>query len=355
MDKKLKTYRVVPGTSDVYAISLVDEPAVESNFVALSKQTPKQMNFRAVDGERRIVYGTALRADFPIYRDYGGDDQFYITFGRETIMRLMTKFMSNFSQKNWTSDHWDYVEGLTVVESWLVEDDKNDKAVALGLENFGAGDWLVGVKIDNDEVWREIKEGRWKGFSVEAWCDFEEIEKEIKQQKHNTVMAKKKVKAEDVVVSDSLLDNIKGIIADAINAGEGQDEEQVEETAQAAAEEVAEQVETEVNEAPAEETVEASEETPAEEPEAIAEEAIAAVEETTETPEEAQEDLQAVVDRLNEEIKAKDEEIAELKKKNAKMAKQPSAKPVNVKAGAQNEKKGVAGAFASLKAMGIIR
>lgn len=352
MNKKLRTYRVVPGTSDVYAISLVDEPAVESNFVALSKQTPKQMNFRAVDGERRIVYGTALRADFPIYRDYGGDDQFYITFGKETIMRLMTKFMSNFSQKNWTSDHLDFVEGLTVVESWLVEDEKNDKAVALGLENFGVGDWLVGVKIDNDEVWREIKEGRWKGFSVEAWCDFEEIEKEIKQQKHNTVMAKKKVKAEDVVVSDSLLDNIKGIIADAINAGEGQDEEQVEETAQAAAEEVAEQVEEEATTEQTE-VVEAEEQT--EEPEAIAEEAIAAVEETTETPEEAQEDLQAVVDRLEEEIKAKDEEIAELKKKNAKMAKQPSAKPVNVKAGAQNEKKGAAGAFASLKAMGIIR
>ena len=148
---KLKRYAVVPSTSDVFAISIVDEPAVESNFIALSKQKP--MDFKIQNEERRIVYGCALRADFDIYRRYG-DEEFYVTFSKDTVRRLMTKFMKNFSQKNWTTDHMAFAEGLTVVESWIVEDVENDKAKALGLENFSEGSWMIGVKVDDDEIWQ---------------------------------------------------------------------------------------------------------------------------------------------------------------------------------------------------------
>ena len=118
MVNKLKKYNIVPSTSDVYAISIVDEPAVESNFIALSKQRP--LDFKIQNEERRIVYGCALRADFDIYRQYG-EEEFYVTFSKDAVRRLMTKFMKNFSQKNWTKDHMEFAEGLTVVESWIVE------------------------------------------------------------------------------------------------------------------------------------------------------------------------------------------------------------------------------------------
>ena len=123
MVKKLKKYNIVPSTSDIQAISIVDEPAVESNFIALSKQRP--LDFKIQNEERRIVYGCALRADFDIYRCYG-DEEFYVTFSKDAVRRLMTKFMKNFSQKNWTKDHMEFAEGLTVVESWIVEDVNND-------------------------------------------------------------------------------------------------------------------------------------------------------------------------------------------------------------------------------------
>lgn len=134
------------------------------------------MKFKIQSEEKRMLYGSALRADFPIYRcyDYGNDlDEFYVEFSADAIRRLMVKFMKNYSQKNWTKDHMDFAEGLTVVESWIVEDPERDKANVLGLTDFGKGGWMIGVKVDDDELWHSIKEGRWHGFSVEAFVDLE--------------------------------------------------------------------------------------------------------------------------------------------------------------------------------------
>ena len=339
---KLKKYNVVPSNSDVFAISLVDEPAVDSNFIALSKQKP--MEFKIQNEERRMLYGVALRADYPIYRRYG-DEEFYLTFGKDAIRRLMTKFMKNFGQRSWTKDHMDFAEGITVVESWIVEDVENDKAKALGIENFSEGSWCIGAKVDDDEIWQSIKDGRWKGFSVEAWVDMEEIEKEIKNQKINkenkNIDMAKKSKFEEMI------DKIKEIISDAVTEADGQDTEVQEEVIEEAADAVEEVVNEEET---TEEVVEAAEdETPNEE---IVNDVVDTVQEETETTEEAVDNLQEIIDGLKDEVDALKAENEELKKKNQKMSKQPSTKVVTSK----NEKKltGVKGAFAALKAQGII-
>ena len=337
MVKKLKKYNIVPSTSDVYAISIVDEPAVESNFIALSKQRP--LDFKIQNEERRIVYGCALRADFDIYRQYG-DEEFYVTFSKDAVRRLMTKFMKNFSQKNWTKDHLEFAEGLTVVESWLVEDVNNDKANKLGLTNFSEGSWMIGVKVDDDEIWKSIKEGRWHGFSVEAFCDLEEITKEIKNKKIENKMSVNKSKF------DEMMDQIKKIISDAVENAEGQDievKEDVVDEATDAVEEVVDQKEdTTVVDA-------AEEEKPTEE---VANEVIDTVEQQAETEQDAAENLQQVVDQLQEEIDTLKAENEELKKKNQKMSKKPSTKVVNAKT--ETKQTGIQAAFASLKAQGLI-
>ena len=344
MDKKLKRYNIVPSTSDVYAVSLVDAPAVESNFIALSKQK-QPINFKIHNEEKRMLYGVALRADFDIYRCYG-EEEFYINFDKDAVRRLMTKFMKNHAQNNFTTDHMDFAQGLTVVESWIVDNVDNDKANALGLENFSEGSWIIGVKVDDDEMWQSVKEGRWCGFSVEAFCDLEEITKEIKNNKHNSdkIMAKKSVKM------DEILENIKNIINDAIDNAEGQDAEVQEEVVEEAAEEVVDAVDN--TEETTEETVEAAEETPAEEtePEQVAEEAIETVEENAETNEAAVDDLQAVVDTLQAEIDTLKAENEELKKKNQKMSKMPSVKPNKATGGEQKFS-----AVEQLDRMGFIR
>lgn len=343
MDKKLKRYNIVPSTSDVFAVSLVDAPAVESNFIALSKQK-QPINFKIQSEEKRMLYGVALRADFDIYRCYG-EEEFYINFSKDAVRRLMTKFMKNHAQNNFTTDHMDFAQGLTVVESWIVDNVDNDKANNLGLENFSEGSWIIGVKVDDDEMWQSVKEGRWCGFSVEAFCDLEEITREIKNNSHKSdkIMAKKSVKM------DEILDNIRNIISDAIDNAEGQDAEVQEEVVEEAAEEVVDAVdETETTE----ETVEAAEETPAEEtePEQVAEEAIETVEDNAETNEAAADDLQAVVDTLQAEIDSLKAENEELKKKNQKMSKMPSVKPNKATGGEQKFS-----AIEQLSQMGFIK
>lgn len=337
---KLKNYRVKPSTSDIYAVSLVEEEAVESGFIALSKQK-QPMDFKIQNEEKRMLYGVALRANFPIYRRYG-DEEFYLTFDKNAIERLVNKFMSNYGQRNFTIDHMEPAEGIVITESWLVKDTENDKSNALGLENVSEGSWIIGCKINNDEIWQSIKEGRWHGFSIESWIDMEEIEefKKINKENKNIDMAKKSK-------FEEMIDKIKSIISDAVTEADGQETETQEEIV----EEAADAVEEVVNEEDTtDEVVEAAEdETPTEE---VANDVIEQVEEEAETEEEAADNLQEVVDQLQAEVDSLKAENEELKKKNQKMSKQPSTKVVTNKT--ENKVGGVKGAFAALKAQGFI-
>ena len=341
---KLKNYRVKPSTSDIYAVSLVEEEAVESGFIALSKQK-QPMDFKIQNEEKRMLYGVALRADFPIYRRYG-DDEFYLTFDANAIERLVNKFMSNYGQKSFTIDHMEPAEGIVITESWLVKDTENDKSNALGLENVSEGSWIIGCKINNDEIWQSIREGRWHGFSIESWIDMEEIEefKKINKENKKIDMAVKKSKF------DEMMDKIKSIFSDAVTEADGKDMEVQEEVIDEAADAVEEVVNKEET-GTTDEVVEAAEEdkTPTEE---IVNDVVDTVQEETQTTEEAADNLQEVVDQLQAEVDSLKKENEQLKKKNQKMSKQPSTKVVTNNK--ENKVGGVKGAFAALKAQGLI-
>lgn len=336
----LKKYRVKPSTSDVFAVSLVDEPAVDSNFIALSKQKP--MDFKIQDEEKRMLYGVALRADYPIYRRYG-EDEFYLVFDKEAIERLVNKFMSNYNQKNFTIDHMENAEGIVITESWIVSDVKNDKASALGLENFSKGSWIIGAKINNDEIWRSVKEGRWGGFSIESWIDMEEIEDFEKITKDNSIedMPTEKNKVEE------MFDKIKDIISQAFGEEEPvKQEEEVKAEVELEEQKPAEEPQTE-EEKPAEEPQ--VEETPAEEDEKPAEEEEKPAEEA---PVEEQ-NLSSEIEALRNEIETLKAENKELKKSNEKLSKMPSAKPIVKTESSSQKPNGVAAAFEALKAQGF--
>lgn len=322
MTDKLKKYKVKAGGSDVYAISVVSQPAVESSFVALAKQEKPKPVYLSKD-DKHMLYGVILRADFPIYRAYG-DEEFYIEFDGEAIERLERKYMKNFAQRNWTTEHLNLAEGLTLTESWIVTDLEHDKSKALGLEGVTVGSWVGGCLVDDNEIWTQVKEGTYTGFSVEAFCDLEDITREIKNNS-DIKMSKSKINM------DELLDSIKGIIEDAVEKADGQDAEVQQEAVEQAAEEVANAVD-----ATEEKTTEEEKETVAAEEEAtpeeqIAEDVIEQVENNADNSENAANDLQAVIDQLQQEVDDLKKENEELKKKNQKMAKQPSTKKVEVK------------------------
>lgn len=177
--KKIKKYRVSPNESLCLAVSVVDKPAVESEFVYLSEQ--KQENFVAVEKkERRMIYGCALRADYPIYRNSKEKGEYYLEFDAESIDKISKDFLKNGFQKNWTVGHEAEVENLSVCESWIKESPTLDKSIALGLDpNIPVGSWFLGCYCENDDVWNAVKEGKYHGFSIEAICGLEEFEKQI--------------------------------------------------------------------------------------------------------------------------------------------------------------------------------
>lgn len=161
----------------VYAISIVDEPAIESNFVALKAHKPEgdldlgevqEVKFKAVDKEKRLIVGLVLVPDQPIRRAENGK-QFYIYFEKDTIRGVSQTFLKKGYQNKATLQHQVPVNGASVVESWIVEDPEKDKTAIYGIE-AKPGSWAVAMKVDSDKVWNEfIKTGKLKGFSIEGW------------------------------------------------------------------------------------------------------------------------------------------------------------------------------------------
>ena len=319
--KKLKKYSVVADSSDVYAISLVEEPAIEIDYVAFDKDKETKPNLKFIEdkqNEKYMILGPALIPDKNIYRNYDGDE-FYVSFSAECIEKLSYKFMKTcYGDGCFTKDHESFAQGCTLAESWI-KTSENDKSVDYGFD-CPIGTWFIAAKIDSIELWDSIKKGERKGFSIESWVDLEEII-ENKDKKEND-MSKQKTNLETMEVNDGFWEKLKGIIAEAM--GTSKDDKTVEDAVEEAKAEAD----------PVEEVVEAEEQTPEVPVDEVAKEVIDTVEEGAETTETAAEDLQTVVDKLQEEVDALKAENAELLKKNQQMSKKPSTK-VNVKQSAE--------------------
>jgi len=152
--------------SGITAMSIVKSPAIKSNFITLSEQKP--MRFTEADKEKRLLVGPALVPDLPIYRRDGNGVEYYAYFKAETIEKLAYAFLKNGRQNNSTVEHEFAVEGVGMVESWIVTDRENDKSKALGLE-VPNGTWMISMKVYNNSIWEEwVKTGKVEGFSIEA-------------------------------------------------------------------------------------------------------------------------------------------------------------------------------------------
>lgn len=172
----MKTYEAtyIPNQTDgVFGISLVENPAMEGLFIALSKQT-EVIKLAQVDKEQRILMGLVLEPNKPIYRNQNGEE-FNIVFNEDTIKELSHNFFRAGYQKNSTIEHDNKINGVTFVESWIVEDSKNDKSNVFGF-SYPKGSWVATMKVDSDDIWNDfVKTGKVKGFSVDAMVNLKEI------------------------------------------------------------------------------------------------------------------------------------------------------------------------------------
>jgi hypothetical protein len=147
------------------AISIVESPAIQEDFVALNSD---EIKLAEVSKEKKILMGALLVPNKPIYRK-NGDDEYYIYFSKDTIAKASQLYLKNGYQGNSTLEHASALQGLTLVESWLVEDEVNDKSRKYGM-NVPVGTWMGAVKVDNDEVWNEyVKTNKVRGFSIEGY------------------------------------------------------------------------------------------------------------------------------------------------------------------------------------------
>lgn len=149
----------------IEAVSIVESPAIEADFITLSKQ---QIKFAKVDDEKRILMGPALIPNKPIFRKRN-DTMFYVYFSQQTVKRASELFFINGNQNNATLEHNMDINGLTVVESWIVENTEMDKSKMYDFD-VPVGTWMISMKVENDDVWNDyVKEGKVKGFSIEGY------------------------------------------------------------------------------------------------------------------------------------------------------------------------------------------
>ena len=148
------------------AISIVEQPAIEENFVALKDEI--KVELADVDKEKRILMGAALIPNKKIYRR-NREDEYYIYFSEDTVRRASELFLMKGNQNKSTLEHQAALSGMSVVESWIIEDETHDKSRKYGLK-MPVGTWMVSMKVNNDEVWEDyVKTGKVKGFSIEGY------------------------------------------------------------------------------------------------------------------------------------------------------------------------------------------
>lgn len=186
-------------TEGVYALSVVENPAMEDMWITLSEQ-PQKIELELADEKKRLLLGAALIPNKKIYRNIDGNE-FYITFSEETIEKLAHNFFKEQNNNNSSLEHEVKLEGMSVVEGWIVEDTLKDKSANYG-KQYPKGTFVTMMKVDNDEMWQKALNGEIKGFSIDALLGLQEINLNT-----NTNMNKEDLKS----FGETLLSDIKAL------------------------------------------------------------------------------------------------------------------------------------------------
>ncbi len=149
----------------IHAVSVVHSPAIEENFIALSKH---EIELKEVDAEKKILMGAALVPNKQILRADKDGNGYYIYFSEDTIKKASELFLMRSNQNNATLEHKEKLNGMSVVESWVIDNPEMDKSKEYGF-NLPKGTWMIAMKVNNEDIWKDVKSGKVKGFSIEGY------------------------------------------------------------------------------------------------------------------------------------------------------------------------------------------
>jgi hypothetical protein len=182
--------------SGIEAISVVEHPAIEENFVALSKE----YKFEQVSNEKRLLVGPLLIPDKKIYRR-DGNKEYYVFFSKDTIRKASELYLMRGYQNNATYEHKESVDGLTLVESWIIDSKQNDKSNHFSMD-LPEGTWMGAIKVNNDVLWEDyVKTGQVKGFSIEGYF----VDKLVQEEQEEDLSAEIEIGLELLRVKAELL------------------------------------------------------------------------------------------------------------------------------------------------------
>jgi hypothetical protein len=152
-------------------VSLVESPAIQKDFLAFS-ETP--IKFAIQDEEKRIVTGAAMIADLPIYRRDDLRGEYYVVFDKDSIFKIAKKWARGNKYDAVNAHHrTPIMDGVSLFESYIIDRERGVMPPK-GFDEVADGSWFVSYLVDNDDVWARVKEGEFKGFSVEGVFDFPE-------------------------------------------------------------------------------------------------------------------------------------------------------------------------------------
>ena len=170
MNENYEIYELVmkDDEDEVFALSLVSEPAIQQDFVFFGVNGKNVIKFATADADKKTIVGPILIPDIKILRMKEDGTPYYVTFSKDTVQKLAQKYIKDNNSNNITLEHDKPVTGVSLVESWIAESSQYDKAKAYGL-NVKPGTWMGVFKVDNPTIWNDfVKTGLVKGISLEG-------------------------------------------------------------------------------------------------------------------------------------------------------------------------------------------
>jgi len=170
----------------VHTISLVSEPAMESEWVALKKETPIQL--KGINKKEGILLGVAMIPNKPIYRN-DENGEYLIEFSKDSVKKIAYEFLKRGHQNSASVEHTVKLgdKDVNVVESWLIEDDLHDKTRKYGI-NEPVGSWAVKMKVNDPDLYKLAEEGQLKGISIEGFFDKQLVNLNKNEMNSNSIV-----------------------------------------------------------------------------------------------------------------------------------------------------------------------
>jgi ribosomal protein L21E len=178
--KQLPVYNMIidEDNQGVFAISLVDSPAMEDEFIMFNDMinTDDLVRFKSIDDEEQMIIGLVMEPEKRIYRRTSEGFEYELVASKDVVKKSAHYFLKNNNQNNVTLQHEKEVSGISVVESWVVRDSKKDLSYVYG-KKYPVGSWVVIMKVNDRDKWLEFKKsGTIKGFSLEGKYTLDEVQ-----------------------------------------------------------------------------------------------------------------------------------------------------------------------------------